>query len=134
MSLLSGDLRAFLIEDAGVSALVGERCYPQQLPQKPTLPAIVYSQVSGVRVYDLAGADGKARLRVSVHSWATTHAGAHALADAVRARLSGFYGWMRDSKIGSVILDNEFDLNDEEAGTVGLFRVVQDYIVAVLED
>lgn len=134
MSLLAGDLKAFLETDTTIGALVDDRCYPQVLPQKPTLPAIVYSQASGVRVYDLGGADGKARLRVTVHSWATTHAGAHALADAVRARLSGFYGWMRDSKIGSVILDNEFDLNDEEAGTVGLFRVVQDYIVAVLED
>lgn len=134
MSVMLEDLRDFLLQDTNIATKVSTRCYPQVLPQNPALPALTYSQVSAVRLYELLGEAGKVRLRISISSWATTHIGAHQLADAVRRRLSGFYGWMSDTNVGSVILDNELDLFEEEAGTVGLYRVMQDYIVAQLED
>jgi RNase P/RNase MRP subunit POP5 len=119
---------------SAVTALVGQRVYPEQLPQKPTLPAITYSQVSAVRVRDLSGPAGKARRRISFSCWATTHDMAHQVADALRQSIDPFYGDMHGASIHSIILENEFDLFEEETGTVGLYRVIQDYIIAHLED
>jgi hypothetical protein len=127
------DLVSFLEEAPAISAIVEDRIYPQILPQRSTLPAITYNQVSAVRVEDLSGPAGKARRRISINCWAATDTGAEALADAVRQSLNGFHGWMRDTKIGSTRLDEEVYLFEQDAGTVGIYRVVQDFIIAHLE-
>lgn len=131
---LVGDLKAFLAADSGVQAIVSGRLYPRVLPQNVTYPAISYDQVSGVRVRDLLGPSGKVRRRITVNSWASTNIGAWNLADAVRQALDGFDGMMGSTFVGSVILDNEIAFIEDEAGTVGVHRVLQDYIVAHAED
>lgn len=125
----------WLTDQSALYSAVNARIYPEKLPQKPTLPALTYSQVSAVRVRDLSGPAYKARRRISFSCWGTTHAQAHAVAEILRQTLDDFYGtsW-GDVVVGHVMLDNEFDLFDEEAGTVGVYRVVQDYIIAHLED
>lgn len=50
---------------------------------------LVYSQISGARDYDADG-QGLARLRYRIVAWSSTHAGADALCEAVRAALSGY--------------------------------------------
>jgi hypothetical protein len=129
------DLVQYINTISAVTTLVSTRVYPDILPQSPTLPAITYSQVSAVRVRDLTGPAGKSRHRISIHCWATTHAGARAVADALRQGIDGFQGWWQDTFVGSVTLENEFDLHEEEAGlvNVGIYRVVQDYIISHLE-
>jgi hypothetical protein len=131
---LVGDLKQFLAADAGIAALVGSRIYPARLPQAVTYPALSYEQVSGIRVRDLLGPSGKVRRRVTVNSWALTNIQAFTVADAVRQALDGFDGWMGSTFVVSVILDNEIPLFEEEAGTVGVHRVIQDYIIGHSED
>jgi hypothetical protein len=128
------EMVAWLSSQTAISNSVGSRIYPEKLPQKPTLPALTYGQVSAVRVRDLSGPAYKSRTRVSFSCWASTHLAAHQLADALRQTLDDFYGtsW-GDVVVGHIMLDNEFDLFEEEAGTVGIYRVVQDYIIAHLE-
>lgn len=127
------DLVTFLGNASAVSSIVSSRIYPQLLPQKPTYPAITYNQVSAIRVEDLSGPAGKARKRISINCWAITEKAAHQLADAVRHTINGFNGHWADTNVGSVRLDNEFDFFEQEGGTIGVYRVVQDYIVAHLE-
>jgi hypothetical protein len=128
------EMVAWLQAQTAISNSVGTRIYPQKLPQRPTLPALTYSQVSAVRVRDLSGPAYKSRTRVSFSCWANTELAAHQLADALRQTLDDFYGtsW-GNVEVGHISLDNEFDLFEEEAGTVGIYRVVQDYIIAHLE-
>jgi hypothetical protein len=128
------EMVSWLGSQAAISNSVGSRIYPQELPQRPTLPAITYNQVSAVRVRDLSGPAHKSRTRVSFSCWANTFLQAHQIADALRQTLDDFYGtsW-GDVEVGHISLDNEFDLFEEEAGTVGIYRVVQDYIIAHLE-
>jgi hypothetical protein len=135
MTMLT-DLVQKLNTFTAVTTLVSTRVYPEPLPQAPTLPALTYNQVSAVRVRDLTGPAGKSRHRVSISCWATTYAGARALADAVRQSIDGFQGTWQDTQVGSVTLDNEFDLFEEGAGRpeVGIHRVVQDYIISHLEN
>lgn len=128
------DMVAYLQRQTAITDLVSGRIYPQKLPQNPKLPALTYHQVSAVRVRDLSGPAYKARRRFSIHSWAATYKAAHELAEAVRQTLDPFDGFWADTEVGHIMLDNEFDLFEEEAGFVGIYRVVQDYIIAHLED
>jgi len=130
------DLVDFLEESATVSSLVSDRIYPQILPQAATFPAITYNQVSGVRVSNLSeGPAGKCRRRITINLWAETELAAYALADAVRQSLNGYDGSMgaTGTVVGSTRLDNEFATFEQDAGTVGIYRVIQDYIIAYLE-
>lgn len=121
---IEADLRALLVADTTVSGMVGTRIYLARLPQDPTYPAITFSKVSGPRVHTLAGRGGRARPRLSVHCWAESDVGAKALANAVRAVLDGFNGTTNSGRRTTFLIDNEFDLYDDEAD---VYRVVQDY-------
>jgi hypothetical protein len=131
------DLREFILDDSAVASLVGTRMYPVSLPQAVTYPALTYSQVSGVRQYDLCGPTGRTKPRVSISSWARNYADARALADAVRRALNGFVGTMGDSPgttVNDAKIENEFDVFEEEADTKGVYRVMQDFILSHMED
>jgi hypothetical protein len=129
------DFVSYLQNNSSISAIVGSRIYPQRLPQNVTYPAISFNQVSATRAFSLSGATGRSRRRITINCWATSEAGADAIATAVRRAISGWSGgWMRDSFVGSILLDNEYDFFEEDAGTVGVYRIAQDYIVAHLED
>lgn len=132
--MIYSDFLNWLSHQSAVTAIVSNRVYPDTLPQSPTFPAITFNQVSRVGVDGLEGSCGKARRRVQINCWATTKKGAWQLADAVRQTLNGFHtGTFADSIIGSVRLDNEVDIFDEESKIAGTYRVVQDYIIAHLE-
>jgi len=127
---ISQALRAFLLAQPSIVALVGTRIYPQVLPQQPTYPAITYAQVSGVRMQILEGPAGRARPRITINSWGESHESMDALAGALRAALDGYAGPMGDLSVGAVVLDNEFEVFEEEAR---VHRKLQDYIISHLE-
>ena len=87
---LGSDLYSLLITNAAVAALVGTGVYPNMLPQEPAYPACTYFCVDAV---PLINQDGDGLLdhgRWQVSCWATTYAGAVALATAVRAAMRGW--------------------------------------------
>ena len=117
------DIRARLLADAGVSAIVGTRIYAVILPQDPTYPAASYQRISGPRMQELAGATDRAMARIQIDSWAVTYAGAQSLAAAIRESLNGFIGTLTTHH-AVIRLDNERDWYESEAG---VYRVIQDY-------
>lgn len=122
---LESELRARLIADGGVAALISARVYPLILPQAPTYPALTYQRISGPRLHHLTGSSGRGVARIQTDSWAETYAAAQALAAAVRAALDGFDGLL--STLRAVVrLENERDLYE---GTPEIYRVTQDWRV-----
>jgi len=79
--------RARLAADAGVTALVSARLFPNKLPQATTLPAVVLSVISDVPSESLDGFVGLRRARLQVDAYDRTYDGAQALADAIFAVL-----------------------------------------------
>lgn len=82
---------------AGLSALIGVRCYPTQLPENVTLPALVYSVVSEndspYRTHDNAAGDNpvsRAVNRVSFSVYASTDDGAAEVVAQMRGAWSGY--------------------------------------------
>lgn len=95
----------------GLVPLVGTRVYPMQLPQTPTLPALTYWRVSGVRGHSHDGPSGLAEPRFQASVWAETYAGARAVATQVRLALDA---WQPTG--GVALLLNEVDMVDVATG------------------
>jgi hypothetical protein len=86
-------LAKLLIQSSALSALVGgTRIQWDTLPQGSPVGSISMSVVSGVVDYHTAGPSGLVEARVQFDCRAGTAKGARAIADALRARLSGFRG------------------------------------------
>lgn len=110
----------------GVAALVRTRIYPMFLPQDPTLPAIVYQKISGPRSYSHGGDQNLTFTRYQFSCWATTYAGAKALATQLRNCLSG----RKYDVIRAAFVANELD--DYDPGTKD-FREIVDFLFWVAE-
>jgi hypothetical protein len=86
-------LRAVLLGNAAVVALVIARVYPMQLPEIPTLPAITYQRVATPDRALTTTSDSKLfKARFLINCWAATYTGARALGAAAVTALSRYQG------------------------------------------
>lgn len=128
-------VRARLLGDAAIVALVVARVYPQRLPAKVTLPSIVLTRVSGIRAGHLRGVASLARPRVQVDCWAPNSDQAGALGALVRQRLESASFPYTDTTTSpettvnvQTVFDEEHDLFDEDI-LGGSVRHSADYFV-----
>lgn len=126
-------LRAYLLGDTSIAALVSARAFPLRLPQKAVMPAITYLMVSDVRPQHLRGTSGRPNDRFQIDAWAATHDGAVALGALIRQRLDGFTGEFQSagSPVETIEVSGAFwidgrDLFEEEI-LGGLCRHSADY-------
>lgn len=79
------DIRAELVADAAVAALVGARIYPVAAPQGAPLPFVVYTVVSFLPVpsFDGTAQSRPALCRVQVDAYAQTYRDAQGVGTAV---------------------------------------------------
>lgn len=118
-------IRYILVNDTTVKAIT-TRCYPVNIPQTPTYPLILYTQISGHRDHTLRGASGHAHPRFQIEAWAETYTGAKTLADAIRIALDDYIGTASGTKIWSCLIDSERDIYEPE---IEVYRKVQDYLI-----
>ena len=89
MAELEEAVYAILVGDAGVTALVEARVYPQKIPQDVGLPAVAYLRVSKRRVKSHSGPSGLARVRMQVNCTAGSYAVAKTVTAAIGLALDG---------------------------------------------
>jgi hypothetical protein len=120
-------LYSYLSTYAGLVALIGTRIYQVRLPQTPTLPAVTYMRVSAPRLQAFDGT-AKTTARFQLSAWATSYAGAKAVAAQLVAALDSYSGTM--GGVGGVPCDctviNDVDLVDPETGW---YQVATDFEV-----
>lgn len=129
--MIEDALRAVLIADADVAALVTARVWPMKLPQTATLPAVVYQRVSTIGGVGLAAPVGPTRSRVQFSAWAATFGQARQLGEAVVHALNGWSGTAGGQDVQLVRLVNWLD--DYEPGPPERFRVIADVYVYSME-
>ncbi len=78
-----------LTADAGVSALVSARVYPNQAPQGATFPYIAYHQASRVSVKTFSGPRKLNKYSMVLECWGQSYSSAKAVAGAVCDALDG---------------------------------------------
>lgn len=93
MGEMNEDLRALLLADAGIAAVVGPRVDWTARPEGDPLPAIVLHQVTGAPLSQTLDGPSAAQVaRVQVDCWAVDFGTAKRLSRAVLAALSGHRG------------------------------------------
>jgi hypothetical protein len=140
MADLGEALRGYLIANAGVVALTGQRIYPDVLPQGYTVAtggALTYTIIDTVHEHLINGLSGIARSRIEFAAFAGTRAAANVLAEAVRASgLAGTTGLVGGVYFESVMLDSGVQTLDERP-TDGTqqhrYITVFDYLIAYQE-
>ena len=85
-------MRAAVLGDAAIAAIVARRVNFGDQPQGVLLPAIVINTISGLEGVSVDGADGVSTGRVQVDCYAQGYAAARDLGAAVLSLLNGFAG------------------------------------------
>ncbi len=129
-------LRAHLLADGPVSAIVGTAIHPGSMPQGQTLPVLVYQRISTQRDTDLGGPMTFVKVRLQVDCWHNSYAACKSLADAVRVALNGV-GLASPHLLGSEVVQlvelvGDTDLFEFD-GDLRKYRVSQDWIITHLE-
>jgi hypothetical protein len=128
------ELRAYLIADTAVLALVSTRVWPTILPQSPVLPAVTYQVISAFRRPTLTTTDNLPEKRVQIDAWGKTFEQAHAVAEAVRKAIDGFQGTMGSSpgvEVSGIHAESERVGYEPDSK---LHRESRDYMIWARED
>ena len=97
------DLRAAVVADTTLSALIAKRYYPDVAPQSASVPYIVYTDISLATDQDLNGTNGNRTTRIQFDVYATTKAKARTLREALLALFDGYQGTLR---AGAVVIQH----------------------------
>ena len=81
------DLLRTLREDAGLSALVGNKVFALVIPQGTKLPCITFQRIGGMPANTLSGHSGLEEIDLQIDVWARDYDEAKAIAKAVRAAM-----------------------------------------------
>jgi hypothetical protein len=124
---------AALTANAGLTALVGTRIYPDYGIQKPTLPYVVYTVLQTNPSPTKDGASKLDTIRVQIDTWSDSFETAQTVSEQVRAVLEfitpGTYGTVA---IDGAHLRDEMNINPITASVeMGLFGVSQEYEVRI---
>ena len=98
---------AYLVANAGLSALVGDRLTPGYIPQEDALPAISYTDIGGETFFTLAA---RQKLKEPIYQfkiYATTYAGAMAVYAALNTALENYSGTMGSYEVQEIQLQDE---------------------------
>ncbi len=86
--MIQADIFEILSGSSAISAIVGERIYPINLPSGESVPAIVYTIESIDPLVTLAGEVGIDNAKIEIICWSNNYGQAHELAQAVRDAFS----------------------------------------------
>ena len=76
-----------LREDAGLSALVGNKVFALVIPQGTKLPCITFHRIGGMPANTLSGHSGLEEIDLQIDVWARDYDEAKAIAKAVRSAM-----------------------------------------------
>jgi hypothetical protein len=112
--MIESNLRAHLLAQATITALVSQRIYPLKLPQGATLPAITYQTIFGVPAVSHDGDADIGRRRIQIDCWSRSYAESLNIASAVRAATSGYRGPMGSDPYVNARVITEMDMPEPE--------------------
>ena len=115
MSTLQGTLRARVLADTGVAALLGTRLYAMRLPENVVLPAATFQRISSRYIGAHNGPSGVAAMRYQFTAFAMSYNEAVELADAMRVALDGWHSPAAGlNNIQAAYAEGELDLYEPE--------------------
>ena len=124
-------IRAILVGDGAVNALVSGRVYARTLPQNPKLPAVVYSRISGTRVESLQGASGLASPRFQIDVFAERYDEVKTLTRDIQLALEGKRGSFGGVDVQGILYQGDRDMTDDLTDnlTIDQHRVMMEFTI-----
>ena len=120
-------LRTYLLTKSTVTAIIGTRIYPSNLPQNATLPALVYDVFTGHPDDVLTGSSGSFTASVDVECISLNHITSNDLAEQIRLVTQGYFGAMGDEQCNACRLigrvesyENPIDGSDQGRHVVAI--------------
>ena len=124
---MESGLYSYLISNAGVIAVLGDRLYPVVVPESPTFPVAAFSVLSKVPVYTADGNSGFINYRVQFDTYGNTYADAKAVQFAITTAIDSYTGTLPDGTVvGNVMQVSARDLYDSDAR---VYRTLSDFII-----
>lgn len=105
----------------------GTRIYPIRLPEKVTLPAVTYQQVSAPKYHTQSGPSSVHSPRFQLNCWAETYLAAEQLAQEFVLALDGYQGNMSGHTVHAGFVEEE-GRDDVDADT-GRFRKIVEIVI-----
>lgn len=121
------DLKDYLINYEPLKDLIGNRVYPGVLPAKPTLPAVSYFEVSGLRYHDI----DVAFPRFQFSCFSPRYLEAKNVAKEIRHALQRFKGQIGDTNVIQGVFENQFELYENDTK---LFNIAVDIKIIYREE
>lgn len=107
--MISADFLAYLLAQASITALVGQRISPEAASAATQAPYVTYAIESEEHEYDLAGESGWVTVSITLDVWAATYGTTRDVSLALRGALKGYTGAMGATAVRAVIVDSETD-------------------------
>ena len=114
-------LTSYLLGFSGLAALIGDKLYPDELPQGIKLPAVIYSKISDVKDHTLVGQNRLESPMIQFAAFAGSKAAAKAIANQLKAGLCDFQGELSGLEIQYIRLENE--ISSLEKSSDGIIKI-----------
>lgn len=122
-------LRAVLLGDAGLAALVLDRIEWVSAPQGTPYPRIEMTRISGTRDYVMQGPSGLVESRVQFDCDGLTYASCKTVARALLNKLSGFSGSQNTFYFQGCFCEGERDGFEDGLAPDKIFRTSLDFMI-----
>lgn len=124
------DLRAYLLADATIAGLVGDRLQWNRRAQRDVLfPQVALTRVAGRRGAHMGGPDGLSESIVQLDIYGLTVASVKTVADAVSSRLHGARFTQGNTEFQGVFQTGENMSYEEDSSASRLERIRLDFAV-----
>jgi len=128
-------LTLYLLGYPGLAALIDDKLYPDELPQRIKLPAVIYSKISDVKDHTLAGQNRLERPMFQFTAFASTKTAARAIANQLKAALCDFQGMMSGLEVQYIKLENEFSsLERTSDGTLKIYTEILEFEINYVKE
>ncbi len=105
-------LTTYLLAQTGLTSLIDRRLHSDYLPERATYPAVVWINVSDVKLHSLSGQLSLTSPMIQYTAYATTKAQAKTVANQLTLALNDFQGTMSGVEVQYIKLVNEFSSVD----------------------
>jgi len=92
-------LHDWLCQQEAVTALIGQRVYQQQRPQRQTKACLVITEITAAGGHHQTGSDSLIDARVQLDAWSTSVGECRQIRDAVRQAIAGLSGEIADPAV-----------------------------------
>lgn len=114
-------LTSYLLAYSGLIALIGDKVYPDELPQGIKLPAVIYSKISDVKDHTLIGQNRLESPMLQFAAFAGSKTAARAITSQLKEALCDFQGTLYGLEVQYIRLENE--ISSLEKSSDGIIKI-----------